>query len=164
MHLACVGVHCPLIPLCPQQTMGNNGMRYLFSSPSPTVMQYNLTDHILEENTVSSGIRHRWLVLLSFPFMHCRLTHTSTAVLVIAIAYRNQPIHIYIIHIYFKVSSPIHTLHTAITHVLKVWNCGILMAIVCETQQFQCYNHVSDYSVKCANGTSYPETHTRTHT
>jgi len=63
----------------------------------------------------------------------------------------------------FRVSSPIHTLHTAITHVLILLELWGVSRANCdwnspEPLQFQYFNHVSDCSVQWANGSRSPET------
>ena len=60
-----------------------------------------------------------------------------------------------------QVSSPIHTLHTAITHVIEVLGLWGVSHAICnwnsrEAPQFQYCNHVSDCSVQCVNGTRNP--------
>ena len=62
----------------------------------------------------------------------------------------------------FRVSSPIHTLHTAITHMIILLELWGVSPAKCdwnsrEALQFQYFNHVSDCSVQCANGTRNPE-------
>ena len=57
-----------------------------------------------------------------------------------------------------RVSSPVCTLHTAITHVSKVEATRELKwELAPETLQFQYYNHVSDCSVQGASGITNPE-------
>ena len=65
---------------------------------------------------------------------------------------------------YFTVSSPVCTLHTAITRVIQVLKPWILMSVpmtstvACETLQFQYCIRVSDCRVQGAKGTRSPET------
>ena len=62
----------------------------------------------------------------------------------------------------FRVSSPVCTLHIAITHVIEVLKLQSLMwvpwQLACETQQFKYSNHVCDCSVQGTNRTRNPTT------
>ena len=68
-----------------------------------------------------------------------------------------------LLDMYSNYSIPVGTLHTAITHVIKYWNCRLSCAYIATGIHLRlcssntAFNHVSDCSVQCMNRTINPQ-------